>query len=241
MNLKRLFFNTLVIISITNQITNVAISARHCFHGISSCTCSEHNKLTKVETITHGAPVQSVAWLSKFSCLDQQYIQDRPIVAIGGYQSFFDTCSYGVSVRIYKLNIDNDHLTEIATANPTPYVYSVDWCCIDGIPYLAVAGKTNLQESADVWIYRYETISESLQLVASAKHGATIYSVAWLCDTCSKNGKRFLAIGGQESHDKIDIRLLQFNPNACTEDILQIVTNRSHGATVQFGLVCTTI
>lgn len=203
-----------------------------CLHGTSTCFCSEINKLIKVETLMHGAPVQSVAWLCDVPCGVEPHITQAPLAAIGGYQSLFNACAEGASVRVYEFNTTNDHLTETAHANPSPYIYSVNWCCINNVPYLAVAGKPNLQTSTDIWIYKYNVTTKSLELIASASHGATVYAISWLCDACTEQNKRFLAIGGQEAPDKIDIRLLQFDPDAQPSSRLKIVTNRSHGATV---------
>jgi hypothetical protein len=201
----------------------------------SHCTCTNCQSLNLVNRQTHGAPVQSVAWLcnncgsnGQCSCTDQ-YIIPHPTAAIGGYLSYTNACD-GATIRTYALNFMNDQLVQTAHALPTSFVYSVDWCCIDGNAYLAVGGRTNETTGFDVWIYKYtfDGITGTLELIDSFAHGTTVWAVAWLNDDCNNSSSRYLAIGGDPSNN-IDLRLLSFNAELKQ---LSLTTNRTHGATV---------
>lgn len=200
-----------------------------------NCQHMDCHSLNLVNKQTHGAPVQAVAWLdancylpTQCSCTDR-YIIPHPSAAIGGYLSYTNACD-GASVRVYALNFVNDQLIETAHIAPTPFVYSVDWCCIDDVPYLAVAGRPNQLTGFDTWIYKYtfNGTTGNLELIDSFAHGATVWSVAWLNYDCNNNHTRYLALGGDPSNN-IDIRLLSFNP---TTKKITLTTNRSNGATV---------
>ena len=184
-------------------------------------------KLAFMSSLSHGAPVQSVAWLCDDNC---------PILAaIGGYKALNAHCSY-TSIRAYTFDQSKESLNEITIDMPLPsdYIYSVDWCCINGIPFLAVAGCPDIYGNS-VWIYRFDASYNQMIFVQSFKHNGIIFSVKWLCDECIlAYDSRYLAIGG-EPVDGIDTRLLSFSPDGT----LTSVADASHGATVYTVDWCT--
>ena len=185
--------------------------------------CIPKNKLVFIRSLQHGAPVQSVAWLCP------QNDECPRLAAIGGYKACNDNDDYCTcaSVRAYTFDIATTQLIAVPfspSALPTDYVYSVDWCCIDGTPYLAVAGCPD-ELGNSVWIYQYT--GTQMTLVQSFKHNGTIYSAKWLCDACNSSTTRYLAIGG-DPVSKIDTRLLVFD----TAGSLYSIVDHSHGATV---------
>lgn len=198
-----------------------------------SCQDLVPNTLTRIQEICHGAPVRSVAWLCATSCpppincsCTGTYILPRPIAAVGGFISHALHVE-GSSLQIYQMNILNEQLTETAHANPTNYVLAVDFCCIDGVAYLAVGGTPNQASGYDVWIYRYDIDSHQLTLISHFTHGSTVNAVSWLCQDCSQPGIAYLAIGGQCGDS--NIRILRFDAH-CPE--LTLVTSRSFNAPV---------
>lgn len=169
---------------------------RLCNKPCSECIKPETLLLSK--KYSHGAPIQSVAFMcdERCSCI---------LAAIGGYLAYPDSL-YQASIRAYQLDPSRDLLEEISINIPVPtnFVYGVDWCCIDGIPYLAVGGCPD-EFGVSVWVYKYD--DGVLTQVASFVHKGTIFSLAWLCDECTGNlDVRFLAVGGEPAHG-IDIRL----------------------------------
>ena len=158
---------------------------------IPSITCPCMNRLSFVNKYSNGAPVQSVSW----SCPTD----DCPynLVATGGYKGMLPTEITPSSIRVYSFDDTTKKLVPLFAALPTDYIYSVDWCCINGVPYLAVAGCPD-QYGNSVWIYRYDLETNTMMLVsASNAHQSIVYSVAWLCDGCTTNPNiRNLAIGG---------------------------------------------
>lgn len=191
------------------------------------------NTLTSIQEICHGAPVRSVAWLCDqcpaplhCSCTDN-FILPRPIAAIGGFISH-TVHTEGSSLQIYEMDLLTEQLHETAHATPTNYVLSVNWCCIDNVPYLAVGGSPDLTTGDDTWIYKYDIASHNLTLVASFRHGAQVNAVSWLCTGCTQPGIVYLALGGKESNG-INIRILRFDVH-CKE--LSLITSRSFGANV---------
>lgn len=162
------------------------------------------NILYPAGTYTNGAPIQSVAWST---------ITDEcpyALAAIGGYKSTTRSCT-SVSIRVYILNNITQKLELLFTDLPTDYVFSVTWCCINGTPYLAVAGCPN-QLGQTVWIYRYNSEYNTIEFVTSSSiHQNTIYSIAWLTDQCTSNPDiRNLAVSG-EPFNGVDIQILQLN------------------------------
>lgn len=221
--------------STTSSIIPKHVSVEPTIDPTTMCTCIDCQSLSLVDHQSHGAPVQSVAWLCdpcifghECSCT-AHYIIPHPIAAIGGYLSYINACD-GASVRVYALNFMTDQLIETAHAVPTSFVYSVDWCCIDGAAYLAVGGRPNELTGSDVWVYKYtfDGTTGHLELIDSFAHGATVWAVSWLCYDCKNNHTRYLAIGGDPSHN-VDIRLLSFDSSLRK---LSLTTNRTHGAPV---------
>lgn len=181
--------------------------------------CFPLNRLIPVRKLTHGAPIQSVSWLCDENC-------PIKLAAFGGY-SCSDQCIV-TSIDVYRLDTTNDTLIKIDIDQPlpTPYVYSVDWTCINGTPYLAVGGCPDAQGNS-VWIYQYA--SGQLTFVQSFKHYGTIYTIKWLNDGCTENqNSRFIAIGG-EPVSGIDTRLLIFNTYTET---LNSTADLTHGSTI---------
>ncbi len=175
----------------------------------SPAACLPANKLFLAGTYSHGAPIQSVAWSDPTGTIPA-------LAAIGGYKSI--ACnSAATSISVYALDTTTTKLTQIFADLPTDYVYSVDWCTINGVPYLAVAGCPS--GGTSVWIYRYDPNYGMVQVATSAAHNGIVYAVKWLCDKCNNYDLRNLAIGG-DSVDGIDIRILQFN--AATPSLYQI-------------------
>ena len=217
----------------TKYTASATESIRPSIDLINTSQDLEPNVLTRIQTICHGAPIRSVAWLC-VACPQpilqsgtDNYFQPRPIAAAGGFISH-TRHPEGSSFQVYDMDLLTEQLTEKAHAAPTDYVFSVDWCCIDGIAYLAVGGVPNATSCHDVWIYKYDVESSQLTEVVSFRHGAPVNAVAWLCDDCMQPGIRYLAVGGQAVND-INIRLLRFDAN-CTE--LSLITCRSFGAPV---------
>ena len=168
-------------------------------------SCIPQNKLLHVGSYSHGAPIQSVAW----SCASDAC--PTTFAAIGGYKALTSTCQY-VSIRVYTLDIRKDKLIPVTIDNalPTDYVYSVKWCCINGTPYLAVAGCPDSSGNS-LWIYQYDPTYNRMTLVKAYQHNGIVYSVAWLCNNCTiDDNVRYLAIGGDPVNG-IDIEILSFN------------------------------
>lgn len=192
-----------------------------------SSNCSNScSKLIRPDTLLlvkkyfHGAPIQSVDFMCDVRC-------GKILAALGGY-----TCccqgQYQASIRAFELVVSRDELQEIPIDIPVPseLVYSVNWCCIEGVPYLAVGGCPDSQ-GFSLWIYKYD--SGVLRQVTSFKHKGTLYAVAWLCYECTDlQDSRYLAIGGDPDHDG-DIKILSF---AASLQQLECVHAESHGATV---------
>lgn len=196
----------------------------------NSCQDLTPNTLVRIQELVHGAPVRSVSWLCNTACsieTNNDSVLSGPIAAIGGFTSY-RLHPEGSSVEIYEMNALTEQLTETAHAAPTNYVLSVDWCCIDGIAYLALGGMPDSITGFDVWIYRYDIQSHQLQLISTFKHGATINAVSWLCQDCRQPGIGYLAVGGEDFND-INLHILRFDAH-CNE--LSPVTNRSFGAPI---------
>lgn len=191
------------------------------------CQCQAPSRILKMQTIHHGAPVRAVSWLCNSACFDSPLFD---LAAIGGYLSDFNAGPEGASVRVYEFSKLTEHFTLRDSVAPTSYIFTLDWCCIDGVAYLAVAGIPDHVTGNDVWIYAYNNATKKLDLVTSFAHGNTVYSVKWLCIDCNEyETYRFLAIGGEPAPDNIDIRLLSFDP---MQQSLTIVNNRTHGGTI---------
>lgn len=189
-------------------------------------TCMPRNKLVLLGNYVHGAPIQSVAW----SCANENC--PDTLAAIGGYKGCSDNCECA-SVRVYLL--EKEKLRSLWSDLPTNYVYCVTWCCIAGIPYLAVAGCPD-KDGNSLWIYRYNWQYQVMELVGkSDAHKGIVYSVAWLCDECTDSpGIRNLAIGGEPVNNS-EIKILQFNSSTQTISFLGAT---SFGTTVYALDVC---
>lgn len=186
-----------------------------------SCPCA--HKLVLANKYSNGAPVQSVSW----SCKTDECPYN--LIAVGGYKGSLPTELSSASLRIYSFNEATQQLTKFYAALPTDYVYSVDWCCINGIPYLTIAGCPD-QYGNSVWIYKYDPYTNTMMFVkASNAQRSIIYSVKWLCTDCTTNPNiRNLAIGG-EAYNGAEIRILQFDSSL--ETITQI-GSAPFGATI---------
>jgi len=160
-----------------------------------------------IDIETHGAPVQSVAWLCGGCDSDLE-----TYAAIAGFESE-KAGEEGVVLRVYKLDDSGTpDLTQEVTQTGTN-LYAVDWCCSGTTKYIAVGGMAD-SDGYEVHVYRFDEVVPDLSLVASFTHTATVYSVAWLCgcDQCV-TGTPLLAIGGDPaSSDNADFRILGFDP-----------------------------
>lgn len=176
-----------------------------------------------LNTHRFGAPIQTVSWL----CSTDECPYN--LIAVGGYHAMTSTC-LPLSVRVYSFDPVTTRLNELSIDNPLPteFVYSVQWCCINGVAYLAVAGCPH--DGNSVWIYKYDAFYNTMNLIASSNaHNALVYSVAWLCNDCTVDqNSRILAIGG-EAADGAEVRLLKFN--SYSEEIFSL-GSASFGATV---------
>lgn len=197
-----------------------------CHHGtvvlnqqLTGTDCLPINKLFLANSLSLGAPAQAVA----LHCDDRCY---GPLVAVGGYKS---ECN-DASLHLYTLDTSTNNLIPLPIDNPIPStcIYSLSWCCINDIPYLAVGGAPDPVTGLSVWIYRFDPLSNDLTFIAGYNHGNIIYSVSWLCNDCHNSARRFLAVGGKQS-EGINIRLLTFDANNFD---LNLVSSRSFGATV---------
>ena len=170
----------------------------------------EQNKLIPQQLISHGAPVQSVAWCCDFS------LPGGPYAAIGGYY-------YGDSqkvVRVYNFQAgqpcgqleEKDSLPNTSINIPESFVYAVDWSCTCST-LLAVGGADE-----KVHIFGYD--GESLSFVNSYTHGGIIYSVKWLCNCCESPNDLLLAIAGDKGSSNAEIEILRVD--AATGEIEKI-------------------
>ena len=190
-----------------------------CIFQIPEPECLPANKLLDISTRSVGAPVQSVAWLCERCC-------PYKMVAVGGYKS---DCTNS-SLHVYQLDLCTDNLNEIMISNPLPTscIYSVAWCCIEKIPYLAVGGAPDENTGNTVWIYKYNSTHGIMELVNSFSHGNTVFAVSWLCNVCLDKWSAYVAIGGQSCGGD-EIRILKFDAHAQTFDQ---ISSTSFGATV---------
>lgn len=193
-----------------------------------STSCLASNRLYLLDSFNNGAPIQSVAW----SC-SSEYCPTT-LAATGGYKGCSGNCECA-SVRVFALDSHPERLTPIWSGTPTDYVYAVQWCCIDGVSYLAVAGCPD-KDGNNLWIYRYDTQYNTMVLVGtSSAHNGIIYSIAWMCDECTEfSGVRNLVIGGQ-SNNNTEMQILQFNAIAGSITPINAI---SFGATVYAVDVC---
>lgn len=183
--------------------------------------CLPANRLIDVNSFELGAPIQSVAWLCQETC-------PYNMIAVGGYKSI----CHNASLHVYQLDLCTDNLLELVIDNPLPTscIYSVDWCCIEKIPYLAVAGAPDEDTGQTVWIYKYDVIHNRMELITSFEHGNTVYAVSWQCQTCAEPFEAYLAIGGKIAHDA-NIRILKFDAQPYVQTLTPI-SSTLFGATV---------
>jgi WD40 repeat protein len=180
------------------------------------------DRLMRVDQLIFVPPVKTVSWLGDAACT-----ASYGAYALIGGQPFQD-----IDFRIYKLT-EPDSLLYIVGGTHGAYVLASDWCCINGIPYVAVAGAPNVLGN-EVEIYRFDPIAQTLTLAAYYSHGGIIYSVSWLCD-CNSTGSGYLAIGGQASTlDRAEVRVLQVPvlTTTTTAVALQATASKVHGAPV---------
>lgn len=198
-----------------------------------SCSkaCLLPNKLSLIKKYSHGAPVQSVAWLVNDS-------SPWVLAAIGGYTSSID----GDSVRMYVMNVDCtlEQPDAVDSIHPTDCVYGVDWCSIkdqadNNLMYLAIVGAPDAQGNA-LWIYQYNPNGYGLEFVAAYPYQGTLYAVAWLCKSCANGMERYLVVGGDPVNG-ISGKLLQFNPEAATNKIT-LIEDIYHDATIYSASWC---
>ena len=177
-------------------------------------------RLLRVDQLIFIPPVKTVSWLQSDTC-NSRY---GAYALVGGQP--FDNIDF----RIYKLT-PADTLLHVADGTHGQYVLSSDWCCINGVPYIAIAGVANA-EGYEVEIFRFDPVTALLNRVAYYTHGGNVHSVAWLCD-CSATGSSYLAIGGDASVvDRADVRVL-FVPTLTTTAVaLQATSSKIHGAPV---------
>ena len=185
---------------------------------LTGIDCIPNNKITLVNSFSLGGPIQTVALNCNSNCMN-------PLLAVGGYKS---ECNEA-SLYLFEFDANTNNLTPITIDNPTPTacVYSVSWCCIDRVLYLAVGGSPDPDSGFSVWIYRYDSFTGQLKFIDGFKHGNIVYAVSWLCKGCF-DSSRYLAIGGKKA-DNNQIRLLLFNTQTLE---LTHVSSRSFGATV---------
>ena len=190
--------------------------------NLSATLCSDliNNSLIRVDQIIFLPSVKTISWLEGEAC-----INTYGAYAFLGGQPYQD-----VDFKIYKLTAA-ETLTHVADGSHGAYVLASDWCCINGIPYVAVAGAANA-EGYEVEIYRFNPLTNALTRVAYYTHGANVNALSWLCD-CSSTGSSYLAIGGEASSvDMADVRVL-FVPTFTNEAIaLQATASKIHGAPV---------
>jgi hypothetical protein len=195
--------------------------------------CQVQNQLFRVDQIQFGAPVRTVSWLCNFSsCSDVT----APLAAIGGQP--VSTTSNTYDFRIYQLT-SADKLSWLVDGVHGGYVLTSAWCCIGGIPYIAVAGVAN-SDGNEVEIYRVDPVAETLTLAAYYSHGGNVNSIAWLCD-CGTTTTGYLAIGGEaSSRDGADVRVLAVPGFSLTTTVALVSTSdKVHGATVYSVDWCT--
>lgn len=204
----------------------------HCPCGDSTAPCQVEEQLLRVDQVQFGAPVRTASWLCDISgCRGVT----APLAVIGGQPVSTPSSEY--DFRIYQLT-SADKLSYVTDGFHGGYVLASAWCCIDGVPYVAVAGVANLAGN-EVEIYRLDPVGQTLTLVAYYSHGANVHSIAWLCD-CGTTGSSYLAIGGEASiNDKADVRVLAVPTLTTTAVALQATANKVHGATVYSVDWCT--
>lgn len=201
------------------------------FTDAMPCHGLEKNKLFCVDQKFIGAPVYSVAWL----CECGVRYQRKTLAAVAGGMAD------GANIRVYELV--GDGLVFVAAAKHGGIVRSVDWCCIDGVAYLAVGG-TRDDAGDEVEVFVLEDVPEYagsdrhggcyLKFVGTWSHGATVNSVAWLCRGChdyQAPQRRMLAVGGDTpERDSAEIRILQFDMDATPR--LAVTGSFMHGAPI---------
>ena len=204
-----------------------AAFACHCPCG--KTVCQVENQLFRVDQIQYGASVRTVSWLCG-GCGDVV----APYAVIGGQPVSTLTSDY--DFQIYQLT-SAEKLLFITNGVHGGYVLASDWCCIDSVPYVAVAGTANT-EGYEVEIFRLNN-DDTLTRVAYFAHGATINAISWLCQ-CGGNG--YLAIGGEPAaEDTVDTRVLLVPVLTTTEQELTVAADVVHGGNVYALDWCTSL
>ena len=199
------------------------IAADDCQCGPCQSVGMSQNTLLRVDQVYFGGPVRSVAWL----CNDCGKKGDKAqFVAVGGHSK------HQKDVCIYKL-APMDSLKKVIRVEYGAFVLALDWCCINDVAYLAVAGAAD-DNGDNVKIFRFESEPKpKLIPVASFNNHANVYAVSWLCIPCMQDkSKRYLAIGGNEArNDHADIRLLCFDATEEKEQLIE-TSSKIHGAPI---------
>ncbi len=198
----------------------------------------EPNKLVRVDESIIGAPIKSIAWLCD-ECTGGCPFNNK-LAAVAG------VCVDGADIRLYERN--GDKLMCVASVTRGTTSLSVSWCCIAGIPYLAVGGVSD-DKAHEVTVFKLTPKplciacascpgSWCLEPVATYQHGADVRSIAWLSNGCHDQGsKRVLAIGGDMSpYDGFQARLLSFD---AVEKNISTITNFMYPAAVNTLSWCT--
>lgn len=193
-----------------------------CDYQCASCTMN-CDTLMRVDQANFGGPVRSVAWL----CDNCQSIRfQTQYVAVGGY------AEQGNDVVIYKIGLQ-ENIEKVVQVNLGSFVLALDWCIIDQVPYLAVAGSAT-DAGYNVNIFRFDIVpTPTLTLVASFNNQADVYAVSWLCKVCTNvTVQRYLAIGGNPATtDQADIRILLFTASEQEYSLVE-TSHKVHGAPI---------
>jgi hypothetical protein len=196
--------------------------AGFCRPGAAPCACIQQNKFVQLATANHGAPVHAVSWC----CQPALNRSGHPSInlAIAGDPVPGGMGNPDILIRIYELDLVNEHFTEMNATNinqqiqgatpNTPAVNALDWCCSSSA-YFLVAGGSNLaiydtSTVADTVVFAFDNASWVVNSATPIPfavgrtgyyyytYGATVYAVAALCSPCTDSTIQFyLAIGGK--------------------------------------------
>ncbi|MBW1886737.1 MAG: WD40 repeat domain-containing protein, partial [Deltaproteobacteria bacterium] len=97
-------------------------------------------------------------------------------------------------------------------------VYSVNWQIIDGQAYLAAGVATNPMD--EILVFKFDSITGSLLLMASWNDGDDIRTVAWL----EREGRYFLATGGD--YGTRELQIFEYDN---TTAVLSLINMRDRG------------
>lgn len=182
---------------------------------------SKFGGLTLLDAYDHGAAIKSVA-------LSAEEENSSIFVAAGGSSAYINKYD-SASLCVYRIDSEQKKLVPIFYDLPTECVYCCDWCTINDVPYLAVAGLPD-RLGDSLWIYRYDkSVQTMIKVQASNVFNETIYSVLWISDKSGAGVEaQNLAVGGQAGNG-LEVQLLQFNS---TSNAITLLGSGQFGTTV---------